>query len=266
MNVWESGLTIAEAEINIQEKTIELVSAIQAKFRRKEICVLFKGEMADNGFVVHDDFYIPMQTVGQTSVDYSVTFKTEKERYDTLSDLGLIIDGSPVDHITFYEKNIPGKLSEYCIKEDLSVLREVHGYNVHLHSHPFGGATGASHADKTHINSHFPCSLISDDDGDIIDAYLLLTLNDGRKMTINVELSNINIESEASIHVPAEIKRIFTGNQLTAEKQLITNLPGAQQKLGTLIQESFHDEEAEYYETPEETEKRKESCLYLHND
>lgn len=60
-------------------------------------------------------------------------------------------------------------------EENIGKLRNEKGYNVICHSHPFSSGTGNySGADDSHINSHFPCSILTDKHGDIINATLKL--------------------------------------------------------------------------------------------
>lgn len=80
-------------------------------------------------------------------------------------------------------------------KEDISKYRE-EGFNVITHSHPFSASRngGFSRADEEHVNSHFPCSLLSNSEGEVIAGSLLVDLKDDSKLTVSIPLKDIKVE------------------------------------------------------------------------
>jgi|TARA_Y100000310_G_scaffold83971_3_gene80650 hypothetical protein len=79
--------------------------------------------------------------------------------------------------------------------ENIAELRTQQGFNVVAHSHPFSYNTTFSKDDEETINSHFPCSLLSNTKGHIIEGNLLVTINEyeGGKLSIPVKPENIDI-------------------------------------------------------------------------
>jgi len=120
--------------------------------------------------------------------EYSVLFKGywDEDGFIVTNDYYIpkqTVSGASVD----YDENI----GEKRIKD---------GYNVVAHSHPFSVGTGNySGADDTHINTHFPCSLLTDRDGDITSATLKLdTPSKDYKIKIEIESEDIKSCSSAS--------------------------------------------------------------------
>jgi len=87
-------------------------------------------------------------------------------------------------------------------KEDLHDFRS-RGYNVIVHSHPSKGKNiSFSKADMDYINSHFPCSLLFNEEGCIAKATILLdTPNTMVKLRIVVDDKNIHDVKQPPIDV-----------------------------------------------------------------
>jgi hypothetical protein len=169
---WSSGIKIAEAKIILMDNVEELIGAVQQANGTDEISMMFKGEFSEGGFCVYPEYYIPLQEKTKTSVDYWIGFNDEGERDAALKEYsaeGLNVSG--------FNKN-----GLFYIQENMYKLRTEQGYNVIVHSHPFSTNPSFSGADDEHVNRQFPCSLLSNDDGDICDATILFKLEDGETL------------------------------------------------------------------------------------
>ena len=147
---WDSGLVVIPPMIILQPNVSKILSSIQKSVSTCEFSALFKGEWTDNGYLVTNEYLVPLQRVDSTSVDYD---------------------------------------------EDISVYRG-EGYNVIAHSHPFCRSTGSfSTTDDETINSHFPCSILCNDGGEVVAGNLLLDVKGTDiKMSVPVEKSDIFTE------------------------------------------------------------------------
>lgn len=87
-------------------------------------------------------------------------------------------------------------------KEDISKLRRENGFNVICHSHPFSRNSNYSNSDEEHVNSHFPCSLLANDIGEIIMASLKLdTPNPNYKIKVKIKGEDIKYYSNLDVSV-----------------------------------------------------------------
>jgi len=90
------------------------------------------------------------------------------------------------------DQEVTGMSVDY--EENIGTKRAQDGYNVVVHSHPFSRCrtTTQSGADEEHVSSHFPCSLITNDDGEISNAQLNLdTPNDEVKVGVEIDVDEI---------------------------------------------------------------------------
>jgi|TARA_Y100000310_G_scaffold83971_3_gene80646 hypothetical protein len=89
------------------------------------------------------------------------------------------------------KQKVSGASVDY--EENIGELRVNDGWNVVAHSHPFSRGKGSySGADDSHINTHFPCSLLTDGDGDIVNATLKLdTPNKDYRILLEIDSDDI---------------------------------------------------------------------------
>ena len=100
---------------------------------------------------------------------------------------------------------IPEQLTERAsveFQESVAQLRNQQGFNTVAHSHPFSQDSYFSAPDEETINSHFPCSLLSNNKGRVIRGNLLIDMqirmhgeppvHEIRKLSIPVEGENID--------------------------------------------------------------------------
>ena len=107
------------------------------------------------------------------------------------------------------DQEVSGASVDY--DENIGEKREQDGYNVIVHSHPFStGNTFASGTDEEHVNSHFPCSLISDSEGKVAKAFLRIdTPNHGYKIKIEIDTDDLkySVSHEREIEGLDKIKK-----------------------------------------------------------
>ena len=96
------------------------------------------------------------------------------------------------------DQEVTGMSVDY--EENIGIKRAQDGFNVVVHSHPFSRCrtTTKSGADEEHVSSHFPCSLITNDDGEISNAQLNLdTPNDEVKVGVEIDVDEIKYYNTA---------------------------------------------------------------------
>ena len=107
----------------------------------------------------------------------------------------------------YNEYMIPEQLTERAsveFQQNVAMLRQNEGFNTVAHSHPFSSDSYFSQPDEDTINSHFPCSLLSNNRGRVIRGNLLVNISIGittdenggqlmatEKLSISIEGDNI---------------------------------------------------------------------------
>ena len=95
-------------------------------------------------------------------------------------------------------------LSSVDYDEDLGKYRK-EGYNVVIHSHPFGYSSFSS-ADEEHINTHFPCSILFLQNT-FITASICLPVDDGKKVKFKIDKNKIETYIGAMEVEETEVKK-----------------------------------------------------------
>jgi len=83
-------------------------------------------------------------------------------------------------------------------KEDLGQYK-AQGFNVVIHSHPWGGNTDFSHTDEETINTHFDCSILFNG-SEFVKAVISIQINTNIKLQIPAKIEI----SYPTISIPAE--------------------------------------------------------------
>ena len=139
----------------------------------------------------------PTIILGQGVQDVVVSVQREFSKYE----FSILFKGNWHDAGIFLVTNeyiVPEQEVEQAsvdYLESIARLRTEQGYNVVAHSHPFSSNTNFSLDDEETINSHFPCSLLSNAQGRIIRGNLLVTISEypNGKLSIPVKPENIDI-------------------------------------------------------------------------
>lgn len=180
---WDSGLRVIEPEVYLATGLEDIFGEVQSQIGDKEFSILLKGDWNDkcDGFYVQNDYHIPLQEVESASVDYHKSYLTEKlrdEAYNRYNKAGLSVNKSKID-------------GDFVVRENLHQLRK-DGYTVIAHSHPFlkGDSGHFSSADDEHINSHFPCSILLNGEGEAVMASLLFPTQH-KSLKVRVETDKI---------------------------------------------------------------------------
>jgi len=101
---------------------------------------------------------------------------------------------------------IPEQLTERAsveFQESVAELRNQQGFNTVAHSHPFSQDSYFSAPDEETINSHFPCSLLSNNKGRVIRGNLLI---DMQRIVPNLEPAEVM----EKLSIPVEGENIDT--------------------------------------------------------
>ncbi len=208
---WDSGLKVVVPEVYLAPSLEDVFGTIQDKVNNNEYSVLLKGEWDSvmGGYYVSDEYYIPLQEVAGASVDYHQSFASEKARdvaYGEYLDREINVSKTKINNSTF------------ALKENLHQLRK-EGYSVIAHSHPFlkGKGGGFSSADDEHINSHYPCSLLLNGEGEVVKASLLMDTGEkGLKIRVQTDEITSLALSTPSIDIPDIDKIHMTTTTTTA--------------------------------------------------
>lgn len=181
---WKSGLSVVAPEIYLEWKLSDFLKAVVKQAEGDdELSILLKGDWNDyyKGWLVGLEYYIPIQEVGCTSVDYHKSYPNKVLRDKALAvfkeegkDVSAGEDDEGVPHV----------------KENLYKLRDK-GFNTIVHSHPFSKANCSfSSADKEFINSNYPCSILLDKEGEAVMGSLMLPTT-SKKLRMRVETDRV---------------------------------------------------------------------------
>ena len=129
------------------------------------------------------------------------------QRHHKSYEFSMLFMGSWLDRGVFFVRNryiIPEQEVERASVDYLESIAELRqlGYNTVVHSHPFAADSYFSEEDDETINSHFPCSLLSNNRGRIIRGNLLVDMyrptdaNPHRIEKLSIPIENYCIDTK----------------------------------------------------------------------
>jgi len=94
-SVFDSELKIVSPVVIIPQRVNSIVRYIQSKLNNNEFSLLLKGCWTENGYALSKEYYIPLQEVSSTSVDYKEDLSLLSSEWNTIYHSHPFSSGTP---------------------------------------------------------------------------------------------------------------------------------------------------------------------------